>query len=238
LIIELNQYVFLLDPEIYDLHQVLVQNKMEVLSRILTLPHSYRIQLQNLLDYLINIDKEHYKINHRQSFIFTNPNESEDSYTISKEGKDSNFDETSTNCEHISMENIAIRNYLSSKSSRELRKTANSQQDYLLSFIQDYLDELLKHSRRPSEILQPKPFHIVVNGLAGSGKSFVIGIIEKMLNEYCVAESAKVSRARKNSGLLKVAHTGKAALNINSYTIHSGLEMVNIEFYYFLTKLR
>ncbi len=60
---------------------------MEVLTRILTLPEIYRIQMQNLLEYLINIDKENYKINHRESYIFTNPIESEDDYTVSKLGK-------------------------------------------------------------------------------------------------------------------------------------------------------
>ncbi|CAF4011805.1 unnamed protein product [Adineta steineri] len=86
----------------------------------------------------------------------------------------------------------------------------------------------MQHSRRPSYVAKPKPFHIVVNGLAGSGKSYVISIIEKMIQEYCISESATVSRPRKNLGLLKMAHTGKAALNIHGSTIHSALEIVNI----------
>jgi hypothetical protein len=198
------------------------------LTRILTLPETYRIQLQSLLEHLINIDKENYKINHRESYIFTNPIQNEDDYSVSKLGKDSSNEEPLINNEYKLVENVSIDSCLRPETSIELRRTANSQQKYLLDFVQSYLDELLKFSRRPSEILQPKAFHIVVNGLAGSGKSYVIAIIEKMLSEYCVAESATVSRPRRNYGLLKMAHTGKAALNIHGSTIHSALEIVKI----------
>jgi hypothetical protein len=100
--------------------------------------------------------------------------------------------------------------------------------------LSKFLDHLLKHSRRPIQIKKPKPFHIVVNGLAGSGKSYVISVIEKMLNEYCTAESAGVSRPHKNCGLIIMAHTGKAALNIHGSTIHSALEIVIIYLYIYL----
>ena len=107
-----------------------------------------------------------------------------------------------------------------------MRNTANPQHKCLLDFIQIYFDYLLKTSRRPDHTEKPKPFHIVVNGLAGSGKSYAISIIENIVQQYCITESATLSRPRKNFGLLKMAHTGKAALNIQGYTIHSALEIV------------
>ncbi len=70
------------------------------------------------------------------------------------------------------------------------------------------------------------PFHIVVNGLAGSGKSYVISIIEQMLTDFCISESAIRNRPRRRKGLLKMAHTGKAPLNILGWTIHTALGMV------------
>ncbi|CAF5000416.1 unnamed protein product [Rotaria sp. Silwood1] len=78
---------------------------------------------------------------------------------------------------------------------------------------------------RSQKISKPLPFHIVVNGLAGSGKSYVISIIEQMLIEFCISESATRNRPRRLKGLLKMAHTGKAALNIHGWTIHTALGM-------------
>ncbi|CAF1420076.1 unnamed protein product [Rotaria sordida] len=46
-----------------------------------------------------------------------------------------------------------------------------------------------------------------------------------MLHEYCITESAGVSHPRKNFGLLKMAHRGKAALKLHGSTIHSALEI-------------
>ncbi|CAF4543497.1 unnamed protein product, partial [Rotaria sp. Silwood2] len=216
--------VFLLEPEIYDLHQVLLQHKIEISTRILTLHQTYRIQLKNLLDHLINIDKENFKINHRESYIFTNPIEHEDD-TIDKSSTDNDLTQAFITTDNNSFTNFDTSTCISFQALSDLRNTANPQQKYLLDFIQTYLNHLLMHSRRPTHVQKPKPFHIVVNGLAGSGKSYVISIIEKMLNEYCIAESAGVSRPRKNFGLLKMAHTGKAALNIHGSTIHSALEI-------------
>ena len=75
-------------------------------------------------------------------------------------------------------------------------------------------------------ISKPLPFHVVVNGLAGSGKSYAINIIEQMLTDFCISESAIRNRPRRRKGLLKMAHTGKAALNIHGWTIHTALGMV------------
>jgi hypothetical protein len=79
--------------------------------------------------------------------------------------------------------------------------------------------------------LKPLPFHIIVNGLAGSGKSYAISIIEQMLTDFCISESAIRNRARRRKGLLKMAHTGKAALNILGWTIHTALGMVKFFFH-------
>ncbi|CAF4679003.1 unnamed protein product, partial [Rotaria magnacalcarata] len=46
-----------------------------------------------------------------------------------------------------------------------------------------------------------------------------------MLTDFCISESAVRNRPRRRKGLLKVAHTGKAALNILGWTIHSALGM-------------
>ena len=84
--------------------------------------------------------------------------------------------------------------------------------------------------RRFKHASKPLPFHIVVNGLAGSGKSYVISIIEQMLADFCISESAVRNRPRRKKGLLKMAHTGKAALNILGWTIHTALGMVQFVF--------
>lgn len=173
----------------------------------------------------MNIDKDNYKINYRESYIFTNPIENEDDVNF-KLRQESLIDQLEYNSEQKLLKNENIDIGIQSEMLTSLRSTANFQQKYLLDFIQTYFDHLLKYYRRPTHVAQPKPFHIVVNGLAGSGKSYAITIIEKMLNEFCIAESATLSHPRKNFGLLKMAHTGKAALNIHGFTIHSALDIV------------
>ncbi|CAF4040233.1 unnamed protein product [Rotaria sordida] len=94
--------------------------------------------------------------------------------------------------------------------------------------ILQYLAALLRYedSRyRSQQTSKPLPFHIIVNGLAGSGKSYVISIIEQMLTDFCISESATRNRPRRQKGLLKMAHIGKAALNIHGWTIHTALGM-------------
>ena len=203
---------------------MLIRYKTQISNPLLKLPDAYRIQLQNLLEHLVGINNHSFKINYRESYIFTNPEEIENDNIISKRENDVKFQQL------LNSNSIQFCPDIDSSRqceiSTDLRNTANPQQKYLLDFIENYLHYLLNHSRRPSEVAKPKPFHIVVNGLAGSGKSYVINIIEKMLREYCIAETASVSRPRKNCGLLKMAHTGKAALNIRVSTIHSALEIV------------
>jgi hypothetical protein len=218
--------IFVIETDIVYLHQVLLAHKEKISSRILTLPQTYRLQLKNLLDHLITINEDNYKINFRESYIFTNPTEIEDDNNVAKLKENDSIEHSLFNNDETLLKNDNIESTLGGQTVADLRKTANPQQKYLLEFLQNYFDHLLKHSRRPSHVTKPNPFHIVVNGLAGSGKSYVISIIEKMLQEYCITESAGVSHARKNCGLLKMAHTGKAALNIRGSTIHSALEIV------------
>ncbi|CAF4026002.1 unnamed protein product [Rotaria sordida] len=145
--------------------------------------------------------------------------------TISKSSTDNNLIQSLITTDDNSFTNIDTNISISSQALADLKNTANHQQKYLLDFVQTYLDHLLMYSRRPTHVKKPKPFHVVVNGLAGSGKSYVISIIEKMLHEYCITESAGVSHPRKNFGLLKMAHRGKAALKLHGSTIHSALEI-------------
>ncbi|CAF4302547.1 unnamed protein product [Rotaria sp. Silwood2] len=204
---------------------MLVRYKAELYCRISTLPLTYRIQLQNLLNHLLHIDQETFKINYRESYIFTYPTNTEKNDTNLNLIRNTNASDLVVLNDDELSKNVVENTSISSTTLKQLINTANHQQKSLIDFMQTYLDYLLKHSRRPREVSKPKPFHIVVNGLAGSGKSYVISIIEKMLIEYCIAESATVSHARKNFGLLKMAHTGKAALNIHGSTIHSALEI-------------
>ncbi|CAF4385944.1 unnamed protein product, partial [Rotaria magnacalcarata] len=95
-------------------------------------------------------------------------------------------------------------------------------------FFKQYLAALMIYEEsqtRRKNVSKPLPFHIIVNGLAGSGKSYVISIIEQMLTDFCISESAVRNRPHRRKGLLKMAHTGKAALNILGWTIHSALGM-------------
>jgi hypothetical protein len=98
---------FTSEPEIHDLHQVLLYHKTEISTRLLTVPQTYRIQLQNLLDHLLTIDKGRYKINHRESYIFTNPMKNEDD-TTSKLSRDVNHQQPLINNEGELFKNVDI----------------------------------------------------------------------------------------------------------------------------------
>lgn len=178
------------------------------------------------MEHLVSLDRKEYQINYRESYIFTSPTDIEDENNTSALRQHQSGDRALSDNIDQSLDDSHMDISTELDTLNDLKETANTQQKYLIDFVQDYLDHLLKHSRRPHQTSKPKPFHIVVNGLAGSGKSYVISIIEKMLQNYCISESTTVSRARKNFGLLKVAHTGKAALNIHGSTIHSALEIV------------
>lgn len=60
--------------------------------------------------------------------------------------------------------------------------------------------------------------------------------LKKWLTEFYITESATLSYPRKNCSLLKMAHKGKAALNIRRFTIHSALNIVYTSKSYFIRK--
>ncbi|CAF1338468.1 unnamed protein product [Rotaria sp. Silwood1] len=168
------------EQDLHHLHQTLIRYKTEIYIRIAILPSTYRIHLQNLLNRLVSVDQENYKINHRESYIFTSPTDIENDDTNLYLLSNISQKQSLTTNEEALFKNINDNAPISSQPLNELRNTANHQQKYLVDFIQLYLDHLLKHSRRPIRVAKPKPFHIVVNGLDGSDKSYKIN---KRLNE-------------------------------------------------------
>lgn len=216
-------------------------------ERFSTLPGAYQIQMMNALEHLCDLSGHDFVIKPRTSFIFAGDNDDD----MNDENND-NFEQNNTEriqipttdmtnnsiCEkmHDNMEECLETNEnipIDCPSTRtdELLKSANSQQRYLANFVRKYLVALMAYEQSRHRLKQtpkPLPFHIVVNGLAGSGKSYVISIIEQMLTDFCISESAMTNRPRKRKGLLKMAHTGKAALNILGWTIHSALGMVYV----------
>jgi hypothetical protein len=227
------------------LHELLLKHKIQLAERFSTLPGAYKVQMMNVLEYLCDLDSHDFVIKPRTSFIFTG-DEEENLDDENNENIEQNIDQkmetpiidvnNNTKCQGMceddeeclqSNENIEIN--CPSTRTEELLRSANTQQRFLANFVRQYLVALMAYEqnrRRFKHASKPLPFHIVVNGLAGSGKSYVISIIEQMLTDFCISESAMRNRPRKRKGLLKMAHTGKAALNILGWTIHTALGMV------------
>jgi hypothetical protein len=202
------------------------------------------VQLLNALDHLCDLNAHDFIIKPRTSFIFTTEDEVEDE----EENKNDSVEEINstvdsnknTSCEddrkkdhecvHLDRD---IETVLPATRTEELLASANVQQRFLVNFFKQYLAAVMRYEdsrRRFKHASKPLPFHIVVNGLAGSGKSYIISIIEQMLTDFCISESAVRNRPRRKKGLLKMAHTGKAALNILGWTIHTALGMVKFVF--------
>jgi DNA replication protein DnaC len=59
-------------------------------------------------------------------------------------------------------------------------------------------------------------FYMIIQGTAGTGKSFLI---------HCISHALSTSSANGNSPLLLLAPTGIAAFNIHAKTIHSALKI-------------
>jgi len=226
---------------------VLLNNQGQLTERFSTLPGAYKVQMINALEHLCDLNAHDFVIKPRKSFIFTEEDdediEDDENENIEK-NNDNNTDNANVdlNANPVS-ENIHEENeddiYLNenveanipSTRTEELLKSANTQQRFLVNFFRQYLAALMRYEetrRRFKHASKPLPFHIVVNGLAGSGKSYVISIIEQMLTDFCISESATRNRPRRRKGLLKMAHTGKAALNILGWTIHTALGMVKL----------
>ncbi|CAF1477420.1 unnamed protein product [Adineta ricciae] len=236
---------FLGENDMTAIHEVLLKNRNQLTTSFSRLPSAYKVQMMNAFEHLCDLTAHDFAIKPRTSLIFT----TEDDDEMYDEIKQSvqpvtivvdNIDEKVElkeigDCQRTREEklsDIILNEYgrLDSPCTRtnELLASANTQQRFLANFFRQYLFALLRYEEsrhQDKHASKPLPFHIVVNGLAGSGKSYVISIIEQMLTDFCISESAMRNRPRKRKGLLKMAHTGKAALNILGYTIHSALGM-------------
>ena len=235
-----------LENDVKAIHEVLLKDRNLLAESFSRLPSAYNVQMMNALEHLCDLTAHDFVIKQRTSLIFTAEDEdeldkdTEESVPLLQNTSDSDAAKTdlkgnyachTTNEEEVSnnvlKENVSLHSHCTR--TEELLASANTQQRFLANFFRQYLyavlrfEESRQHAKHASK---PLPFHIVVNGLAGSGKSYVISIIEQMLTEFCVSESATRNRPRKRKGLLKMAHTGKAALNILGYTIHTALGMV------------
>ncbi|MBK7042101.1 MAG: hypothetical protein IPH46_17035 [Bacteroidetes bacterium] len=220
-----------------------------MIQRFSTLPGAYRTQMINAVEHLCDLNSHDFLIKPNTSFVFTT--DDDDDYTdeetkdiINQTNNSNNSDYNIDSSKSSMNENIHQQNEsldmnenvemkLCFNRTQELLQTANEQQLFVINFFKEYLAALIRYEDgryRSEKISKPLPFHIVVNGLAGSGKSYLISIIELMLTDFCISESAIRNRPRRNKGLLKMAHTGKAALNIHGWTIHTALGMVNIAF--------
>lgn len=236
----------MVETNIMILHQTLLNNRIRLVKQFSILPGAYKIQMLNALDHLCEMNAHNFIIKPRASLIFIEEDEDviENDMTLSTKQIDNNRNdnntklnvlEESTSSDDTKMEatdkshsNETMETVLRTRT-QELLATANEQQRFLADFLKAYLHSLLQYEQnryKIENVSKPLPFHLVVNGLAGSGKSYVISIIEQMLTEYCISESAFRNRPRRRKGLLKMAHTGKAALNISGWTIHTALGMV------------
>jgi hypothetical protein len=223
-----------------------LKNQAALLQRFSTLPGAYKVQMINALEHLCDLNAHDFIIKSRTSFIFTEDVEDEENENTEENNNNNNNvtcsidSNKNTKCENTHEEDEEYTHLdehtetnTPSTRTNELLTSANSQQRFLANFFRQYLRALMQYEqtrRRFKHASKPLPFHIVVNGLAGSGKSYVISIIEQMLTDFCISESAIHNRPRRRKGLLKMAHTGKAALNILGCTIHTALGMVKFQF--------
>ncbi|CAF1196955.1 unnamed protein product [Adineta ricciae] len=232
-----------LENDVKAIHQVLLKHRTELSEQFGRLPGAYQVQMLNSLELLCDLNNHDFFIQPKTSFIFTgDDDDSEDGMnqnTIDSSIANTELDKKDLN-KNATRESINDQNdedldtYQDLKinfpctRTQELLASANDQQRFLADFLKQYLAAVMQYEQRKlrvPNISKPLPFHIVVNGLAGSGKSYAISIIEQMLTDFCISESAIRNRPRRRKGLLKMAHTGKAALNIHGWTIHTALSM-------------
>ncbi|CAF1406834.1 unnamed protein product [Adineta steineri] len=226
----------IIENDIKALHQTLLKNQHKLMERFSTLPGAYKVQMLNALEHLCDLNAHDFVIKPRTSFIFTAEDEEYTEDNINDNSNETN-DNSTVNCKIDSNQNALNENIneendmqinCSFTRTEELLALANTQQRFLANFCKQYLQAIMcyEESRRSfKHASKPLPFHIVVNDLAGSGKSYVISIIEQILTNFCISESAIRNRPCPRKGLLKMAHTGKAALNILGWTIHTALGM-------------
>jgi ATP-dependent DNA helicase PIF1 len=110
------------------------------------------------------------------------------------------------------VENIS----LSREEFHEKCSQLNEGQLQLLNYIMKHTQQLVLNSR--NDLPEPEPFHILLSGGAGVGKSFLVHCItayELKTLKYPAQDF------RKEPSIKVTASTGKAATNVNGTTLHS-----------------
>lgn len=213
-----------------------MKNRSELTEQFAKLPGIYQVQMLNALELLCDLNYHDFFIQPKISFIFTGDDDEDSQDNINENTTDTSIANTELNKkdlnknviresindendEELSINHDTKVNFPCTRT-QELLALENDQQRFLANFLKQYLAAIMQYDQkklRVHDIYKPLPFHIVVNGLAGSGKSYAITIIEQMLTDFCISESAIRNRPRRRrKGLLKMAHTGKAALNIHT----------------------
>ena len=96
------------------------------------------------------------------------------------------------------------------KSKQDTFLVALPQQNVSISTFSDMQAHAYNIIRKHSDAAFPKdPLFVIVNGVAGTGKSYLLNAIQNVLRTSCTV----------------TAITGKAAYNINGCTIHSLLKL-------------
>ena len=99
------------------------------------------------------------------------------------------------------------------KSKQDTFSVTLPQQNISISTFSDVQAHAYNIIRKHSDAAFPKdPLFVIVNGVAGTGKSYLINAIRNVLRTSCTV----------------TATTGKAAYNINGCTIHSLLKLLAI----------
>ena len=96
----------------------------------------------------------------------------------------------------------------------------NECQCHLLNFIMKHAQQLMLNSR--NDLPDPDPFHILLTGGAGVGKSFLLKCITAYLLKTLKYHGQDYS---KQPSVKVTASTGKAATNINGTTLHSAFSL-------------
>ena len=96
----------------------------------------------------------------------------------------------------------------------------NERQCHLLNFIMKPAQQLMLNSR--NDLPDPDPFHILLTGGAGVGKSFLLKCITAYLLKTLKYHGQDYS---KQPSVKVTASTGKAATNINGTTLHSAFSL-------------
>jgi hypothetical protein len=100
---------------------------------------------------------------------------------------------------------------------REMMRKLNTEQKQIVDFHRDWCKKAVVDLK---ENKKPKPYRVYLNGAGGTGKSYVIRMIQSDTKKI-LAKSQKFHATDLN--VLLVAPTGVAAFQIKGMTIHSAL---------------